>query len=104
MLRIFLKPLWRGVKRWGLVARVVGDRGRYKEISPSSSLRNASRFDGGDAFEFSSAVWARFSEASDYRNGAECAVLKNKELVSSRDPSLVHIAMTLNLVSQRIRI
>lgn len=52
--------------------------------------------DAGDAFELASAAWARFSEAPDYRNGADCAVSMNKEMVSSCDPSLVHIAMTLD--------
>ncbi|KAL6187126.1 hypothetical protein ACLB2K_043241 [Fragaria x ananassa] len=40
--------------------------------------------------------WSRFSEAPDYRNGAECATSFNREMVSSCDPSLVHIAMTLD--------
>ncbi|KAM0984036.1 hypothetical protein ACFX13_011691 [Malus domestica] len=52
--------------------------------------------DGDDAFELGSAARARFSEAPDYRNGGECAVSLNREMVSSCDPSLVHIAMTLD--------
>ncbi|KAL6192455.1 hypothetical protein ACLB2K_033543 [Fragaria x ananassa] len=42
------------------------------------------------------ASWSRFSEAPDYRNGAECATSFNREMASSCDPSLVHIAMTLD--------
>lgn len=38
----------------------------------------------------------RFAEAPDYRNGDECAVSHNRERLSSCDPSLVHIAMTLD--------
>ncbi|XWS68921.1 hypothetical protein CRYUN_Cryun04dG0134900 [Craigia yunnanensis] len=45
---------------------------------------------GGDGSGFG------FSEAPDYRNGVECPVSVNKELVSSCDPSLVHVAMTLD--------
>ncbi|MBA0766011.1 hypothetical protein Gotri_015102 [Gossypium trilobum] len=37
-----------------------------------------------------------FSEAPDYRNGVECPVSVNKEVVSSCDPDLVHVAMTLD--------
>lgn len=38
----------------------------------------------------------RFAEAPDYRNGYDCAVSTNREKASSCDPSLVHIAMTLD--------
>ncbi|GFY88371.1 glucosyl transferase family 8 [Actinidia rufa] len=38
----------------------------------------------------------RFSEAPEYRNGGECPASSNRELVSSCDQSLVHIAMTLD--------
>lgn len=39
----------------------------------------------------------RFAEAPEYRNGRDCPVLtSNGRLVSSCDPSLVHIAMTLD--------
>ncbi|GAV81328.1 Glyco_transf_8 domain-containing protein [Cephalotus follicularis] len=40
----------------------------------------------------------RFSEAPDYRNGAECSTSATKEFLisSSCDPSLVHVAMTLD--------
>ncbi|KAK9935576.1 hypothetical protein M0R45_022675 [Rubus argutus] len=56
--------------------------------------------DGGDGLSepgsAAAAAWSRFSEAPDYRNGAECATSFNREMVSSCDPSLVHIAMTLD--------
>ncbi|KAJ6855237.1 hypothetical protein NC651_040031 [Populus alba x Populus x berolinensis] len=39
----------------------------------------------------------RFAEAPEYRNGRDCPVLtSNGRLVSSCEPSLVHIAMTLD--------
>uniref|UniRef100_A0A5B7A651 Hexosyltransferase n=1 Tax=Davidia involucrata TaxID=16924 RepID=A0A5B7A651_DAVIN len=38
----------------------------------------------------------RFAEAPDYRNGVDCPASSNRELVSSCDQSLVHIAMTLD--------
>ncbi|KAA8533072.1 hypothetical protein F0562_033395 [Nyssa sinensis] len=38
----------------------------------------------------------QFAEAPEYRNGADCPVALNGGLVSSCDPSLVHIAMTLD--------
>ena len=38
----------------------------------------------------------RFAEAPDYRNGEECPAKGHKGYVSSCDPSLVHIAMTLD--------
>lgn len=46
--------------------------------------------DGGDFLGFD-----RFAEAPDYRNGRGCPVSANK-LTSSCDPSLVHVAMTLD--------
>jgi lipopolysaccharide biosynthesis glycosyltransferase len=52
--------------------------------------------DGGDGFGLGLDGLARFDEAPDYRNGAECPVSSNKEYASSCDASLVHIAMTLD--------
>ncbi|KAL9421364.1 hypothetical protein AB3S75_038847 [Citrus x aurantiifolia] len=46
--------------------------------------------DGGDFLGFD-----RFTEAPDYRNGRGCPVSANK-ITSSCDPSLVHVAMTLD--------
>lgn len=46
--------------------------------------------DGGDFLAFD-----RFTEAPDYRNGRDCPVSANKP-TSSCDPSLVHVAMTLD--------
>ncbi|XP_045812804.1 probable galacturonosyltransferase-like 9 [Trifolium pratense] len=37
-----------------------------------------------------------FSEAPDYRNGAGCPIPENNNIKGSCDPSLVHIAMTLD--------
>ncbi|KAM7487362.1 hypothetical protein LguiB_024846 [Lonicera macranthoides] len=37
-----------------------------------------------------------FVEAPEYRNGVDCPTLSNKGLVSSCDPLLVHVAMTLD--------
>ncbi|XP_059655974.1 probable galacturonosyltransferase-like 9 [Cornus florida] len=39
---------------------------------------------------------SRFAEAPEYRNGVGCPVSSNTESVSSCDPSLVHVAMTLD--------
>ncbi|KAJ9187601.1 hypothetical protein P3X46_003035 [Hevea brasiliensis] len=47
----------------------------------------------GDGFEM---VGLRFAEAPDYRNGMECPVSGNGQFVSSCDPSLVHVAVTLD--------
>ncbi|WCJ21735.1 glucosyl transferase family 8 [Euphorbia peplus] len=48
---------------------------------------------GGDAVVMSG---FRFSEAPEYRNGIGCPVSGNRQLVSSCDPSWIHIAMTLD--------
>ncbi|KAG6600144.1 putative galacturonosyltransferase-like 9, partial [Cucurbita argyrosperma subsp. sororia] len=44
----------------------------------------------------SSTVFTRFSEAPEYRNGAECSSSSTDDTATSCDPSLVHIAMTLD--------
>ncbi|XP_065860948.1 probable galacturonosyltransferase-like 9 [Euphorbia lathyris] len=48
---------------------------------------------GGDGLEIDG---FRFSEAPEYRNGIGCPVSGNRQLVSSCDPSWIHIAMTLD--------
>ncbi|XP_057494006.1 probable galacturonosyltransferase-like 9 [Actinidia eriantha] len=50
----------------------------------------------GEGEESESGGIFRFSEAPEYRNGGECPASSNRELVSSCDQSLVHIAMTLD--------
>ncbi|KAJ7953696.1 Hexosyltransferase [Quillaja saponaria] len=51
---------------------------------------------GGDRMEMGLEGSFRFAEAPDYRNGAECSVSPNREFVTWKDPSLVHVAMTLD--------
>ncbi|GMN41704.1 hypothetical protein TIFTF001_010927 [Ficus carica] len=52
-------------------------------------IRSFPTTDGND-------VLLRFSEMPEYRNGFECASSGDKTATSSCDPSLVHIAMTLD--------
>lgn len=55
------------------------------------AIRSFSRFGAGPGLEFHSLL--RFSEAPEYRNGAGCPSTASS---SPCDPSLVHIAMTLD--------
>jgi|UniRef100_A0A2N9EBU6 lipopolysaccharide biosynthesis glycosyltransferase len=52
--------------------------------------------DGVDGLGLGLDGLSRFTEAPEYRNGAECPLSNNTDYVSSCDPSLVHIAMTLD--------
>ncbi|KAL5552978.1 hypothetical protein UlMin_040379 [Ulmus minor] len=62
----------------------------------SLSIRSFRPIDIRSGFEFGSSGLLRFAEAPDYRNGAECAAANCRETASSCEPSLVHIAMTLD--------
>ncbi|XP_022774457.1 probable galacturonosyltransferase-like 10 [Durio zibethinus] len=49
---------------------------------------------GGDETEMESDLFMKFMEAPEYQNGPECPVLAKEGLVC--DPSIVHIAMTID--------